>query len=269
MKKNAILFLFLCSFSIVAAYEPYNPRANTNDRVYQDSIKVLNKRIKDLKGYTEKNEEKIKELNVDIENLEKDAKIENSKLERQIQELENSVNTMKRNSASKKEAGREKIFNDISKAYNETFWEMKNKDVDKKISYVEKYFVAKQVLTKKYDPIKMKNAINGINGFKKELEKEDPKAFEKLKDLLNILDKYKVYSSVLEKAIQEIIKIDNDKEAQKKQEKILSILSQYVYDMDFSKKYKDYPYLSGIILEIMATKQKNVNADISGLLKRL
>ena len=46
---------------------------------------------------------------------------------------------------------------------------------------------------------------------------------------------------------------------------ILAELSDYFYNYSFD--FAEYPYLSGIVMEIINRKQKDANADISDLME--
>ncbi|MCL2283823.1 MAG: hypothetical protein FWC26_10965 [Fibromonadales bacterium] len=258
MKKSAILFLFLCSFSMAA-------------HPLQDSIKVLNDRIKELKNDTEKYEKELKNLKKYNESLQKKMQQLAYDTVRCENELKNLKKTNKKNSYEYQDSI--KMLAKINDEMNMRLKKMRNdlaeaeKDIEKCYDKnSKKQGMAKQVLTERYNEEKVKNNIKVLNV----LDRKDSTI-----KLIKVLEGYKEYNENLKVVIEKIIEITNDEigETDRQQERklgnILSVLSQYIHNNRFNLKFSDYPYLSSIIFEIMDIKQNDVNADISGLLVKL
>jgi hypothetical protein len=141
-----------------------------------------------------------------------------------------------------------------------------NAEIRQTLSDLEKYFSAKELLSKKQDDYRIKDAINQL--------KATTQNSKMIVQLQSNLESYKNYSDGLKETIGKIIEIDkkeiaegNDFVQQQKLNKILSEISQFVFNYDFN--FTDYPYLSDIVLEIMKRKQPNADADITDLLNKL
>jgi carboxypeptidase C (cathepsin A) len=134
-----------------------------------------------------------------------------------------------------------------------------------KLKDLHRYFASLKVLNEKYNEQRRTFAINQLDSISQKSE-----LIDKLRT--NLID-YKICSEGLKKSIESIIQIDNrekvnNPEIQKlKLEKILSILSTYIFNFNFNMN--DYPYLSNILVEIIKRKQPNADADISDLVENL
>jgi hypothetical protein len=130
-----------------------------------------------------------------------------------------------------------------------------------------KYFSAKEILSKKYDEYRVKDA-------QKQLEQVTQKSanIDKLKELLG---NFQTFNEGLKETLKKIVDLDNretvermsDEVRQKKFNKIFAEISAYIFNYDFN--FSDYPYLSDILLEIFKRKQPDVDANISDLLQKL
>ncbi len=129
------------------------------------------------------------------------------------------------------------------------------------------YFNAKELLTKKFDAVQIKNGLTQLNQVK-----QKSNFLDKLKEKVG---NYQIFNDGLKEMLDEIIKIDRnfigegmDEETQKmKFNKIMSNFSTYIFNYDFN--LSDYPYLSDIVLEIIKRKKPNADADVSDLLKKI
>lgn len=133
------------------------------------------------------------------------------------------------------------------------------------LSDLEKYFKAKELLNKKYDPGQIEIAQNELNQIKRESE-----LLSKLKNDLRL---YKTYNDGLKEMLSEIVKIDANpnqtvsglpEEVQKLK---FYKISSYIFNYDFN--LKDFPYLSNIVLEIIKRKTPSPDAEVSDLIQKL
>jgi hypothetical protein len=135
------------------------------------------------------------------------------------------------------------------------------------LSDIQKYSNAKELLDAKLDAAQIKSQQIQLAQIKQESV-----VMTKLKE---ILSNYPTINDGLKETLERIIALDKreavfgmSKEIQKKKfDKILSDLSSFIFNYDFS--FSDYPYLSDIILELIKRKQRNADAEISDLLKVL
>ncbi|MCL2283821.1 MAG: hypothetical protein FWC26_10955 [Fibromonadales bacterium] len=230
----------------------------------QDSIKVLKATIKQLEGDFTESENKIKKLNANIDTLKINKKNESKKKKKDVESWEDSIKIIKKRGTD----GQENTYNEIVRKYpGQLEGTTDLKSVDDKILYIQKHYTAKQVLAKRYNEEKVKNNINVLN----KLDRRDSTI-----KLIKLLEGYKEYNENLKITIAKIIEITNDERSQtdiqqeRKREKILSVLSQYVSENGLDKEFSYYPYLFSIILEIMDIKKKDgVDADITPLLEKL
>lgn len=139
-----------------------------------------------------------------------------------------------------------------------------NEDAGKKLKELQIYFASQQLLGERYDEEKVKNAQVQLNNINQSVL---------VKNLNDKLGKYKLCNDGLKTTIGKIIELDkkftanNDETQGTKLQDVLSQLSWYFYNYRFN--FTDYPFLSGIILEIMKLKQKNANATINDFSSKL
>ncbi len=133
------------------------------------------------------------------------------------------------------------------------------------LSDLDKYFNAKDLLNKKYDPDQIQKAQNELNQIKRESV-----LLSKLKNDLRL---YKTYNDGLKEMLSEIVKIDADpnqtvtglpEEVQKLK---FYKISSYIFNYDF--KLTDFPYLSDLILEVIKRKTPSPDAEVSDLIQKL
>ncbi|MDR2384610.1 MAG: hypothetical protein LBD80_02945 [Tannerella sp.] len=132
---------------------------------------------------------------------------------------------------------------------------------------LEKYFNAKELLSKKYDDFSIPIAQKELGQIK-----QNYSALEKLK---LTIDNYQTFNDGLKETVAKRMDLDSREQTEEmpvdiqklKFNKILAELSSYIFNYDFN--FMDYPYLSDIVLEIIKRKQPNVDADISDLFNKL
>ncbi len=121
---------------------------------------------------------------------------------------------------------------------------------------------AQKVLKEKYNSLKVDDM------------REKIKSLQYSEEVKSLDEKLKLYGTCYEslgKAIEKIQQIDKEFDAnsesteKKKIEQIMGVLSYYIYNY----KYMDYPYLLERVLEILVRKQRDANADISDIKRKL
>lgn len=141
-----------------------------------------------------------------------------------------------------------------------------DRELKQKLKNLKIYFSAKEVLAQKFDNESVQSVLQ-----KTKTIKEKSSLVEKL---IDNIDNYQLRNDALKEAIQEIQDIDNreiantEKDQKKKKGRIMAEVAWYFYNYDFNN-FEDYPYLSSIIIEIMNTKNKDANIDITDILDKL
>ena len=134
-----------------------------------------------------------------------------------------------------------------------------------KLENLQNYFAAQSVLENKFELQKQQYAQNQLNSINEKSE-----LLDKLKTTIK---DYQLCNDALKKTVGKIIDIDkkfiaNDDYTQKR--KLQDILVEFAW---FFRNYRfdfiGYPYLSKIVLDIMKSKQKDANKDISDMLSQL
>lgn len=135
----------------------------------------------------------------------------------------------------------------------------------KRLQDLKDYFLVQQILEEKFDAKKLQNAQTQLKSITEQ---------SLLLDKLNTsIRDYELCNDALKTTIGKILEIDkkfvaNDDYTQKaKLKDIMSELAWYFRNYKFN--FVDYPYLTGIVLEIMTRKQGDSNANISDLLSKL
>jgi FtsZ-binding cell division protein ZapB len=142
-----------------------------------------------------------------------------------------------------------------------------NPEIKTTLDDLYKYFSAQELLSKKYDESRVKDA-------QLQLEQVTQKS-AKLDKLKETLGNFQTFNEGMKETIKNIVDLDNretvegmsDEIRQKKFNKILAEISAYIFNYDFN--FSDYPYLSDILLEIFKRKQPDADADITDLLENL
>lgn len=139
-------------------------------------------------------------------------------------------------------------------------------DTSKVLQELSWYFSAKKVLEQPYNEKRVQEAqtqLNQITAPSSEVEK-----------LKEVFSNYEICAEALGDTIKNIIDFDNkfkvpddDESQSEKLRDILAELSKYFRNYRFD--FEQYPYLSNIVLELMNSKQRDANTDISHLLDKL
>jgi hypothetical protein len=262
---------------------------------YKKDTLALQKQIKELRNEVSSEKQKVSALNKNKIKEERDKlltevnslNIEISTLNQTIAEKDIQIADEKAKiktiaEKAKKDGETEAITAIVTSYESKTFDELINSsskesvqrdiqlvgnDVDIKqvLNDLQIYFEAKELLGKKYDNDKIKDAQTQLNRIKRESVLLDK--FKKTVDL------YQTFNDGLEDTIRKLVKLDNDESVEglddetqnKKFYKIMSEISTYIFGYDFN--FIDYPYLSDIVLEIIKRKQPNADADISNLVR--
>jgi hypothetical protein len=208
-----------------------------------------------------------------------------AKLEKIISQKEIQIEKVKqlgeRKAKEEKEKGKQEALHQIVQTYKKPFDELilsssissierdlsivgNNNEAHQNLLNLQKYFLAKQVISEKYNEQKVNSALYQIGSL-------DQTVF--VKNLTDLLSNFKLCNAGLETTIENILKIDNqfvandDYSQKKKLGEILSELAWYFRNYRFN--FSDYPYLSDIVLEIIKQKQRDANTDISIFLDKL
>ena len=260
---------------------------------FQEQIGILEDDTIDLHKEIRNRNHKIAELNknkvkIDRDNLRVEVKSLSESVSRlkaiisqRDTQIEEEKQLCERKAIEKKENGRMEALHQIIQTYNKPFDELiifstlssverdlsivsSNNGTRLKLLDLQKYFLAKQVLSEKYNENTVKSALAQIGSLAQT---------ESVKNLTNLLSKYKLRNDGLKSTIDKILKLDdqmvaNDDHSQDmKQGLILSNFAWYFRNYRFN--FTDYPYLSDIILEIMKQKERDANADVSHFLDEL
>lgn len=251
-------------------------RKTSNERIgyYEDSLTHLNDEYRTLKG-------KVLQLQDDLDKEKKNAeKLKDIKTERDELNQQNADLLIRLDKEKKEqyEVGRRSVIGRVEQAYNSDFDVLvqstsikvvqrdlpfvEDASVKKKMQDLQSYFEAQQVLCEKYDEQKVVAAQSKIQSL--------PQT-NAVKILGESLENYKFSFDALRETINKIKERDqrfiaNDDYSEKlKMKEILAELSDYFYNYSFD--FAEYPYLSGIVMEIINRKQKDANADISDLME--
>lgn len=250
-------------------------RKTSNERtaVFVDSLTRLNNEYRTLNG-------RVLQLQDDLEKERKKAeKIKDVKAERDSLMTQNTALQIRLDKEKKEQfdAGRKSVLGRIEQAYSSGFDVLvqstslktvqrdfpfvEDATIKKKMQDLQSYFEAQQVLCEKYDEQKVVAAQSKINSL--------PKT-NAVKALGESLVNYKFSFDALRETINKIKERDqkfianDDYSENLKMKEILAELSDYFYNYSFD--FAEYPYLTGIVMEIINRKQRDVNADISDLM---
>lgn len=261
-----------------------------NDRLKKDSIKIrehykqlINIQVNKNKELEEKNtslknsfSQLQKELDRERDNAEK---MKDIKTERDDLKQQNTALLLRLDKERKEQfdAGKQSVLGCIEQAYNSDFDVLVQSTslkavlrdipfvedvfIKKKMQDLQSYFEAQLVLCEKYDEQKVMAAQSKL----KSLPQTNT-----VKALGESLGNYKFSFDALRETINKIKEKDkkfiaNDDYSEKlKMKEILAELSDYFYNYSFD--FAEYPYLSGIVMEIIYRKQRDANANISDLI---
>ena len=140
---------------------------------------------------------------------------------------------------------------------------IQDKEIQKRFNELKFYFEAKELLSNPYDANKIQIAQNKLNSI--------DQTSEKLDNLKQLLEDYKVNYHGLKDCLENISKIDSkvsEMPEDVRRDKIKDIiyeLSTYIFDYDIN--FNDYPYISKVLNRIIIDKYGNPDKNISKLLK--
>ena len=271
---------------LISSYSKKNSALSDSISNHNDITRDLKKQILGLEfTVTELNKNKVKEerdsLVEEVSSLKKKVDEQEKIMKRKadIRKGEKAQSLIDLNEARK--TGKQEVLNRIINTYqkpldslikssslktveddmNTVRGEISGTDV---LFELQKYFKSEQILNEKFNEQSVVIELDNIG----ELEKT-----ELVKRLSKNITSYKYLNEDLKKTIQRIILEDksfiayNSESESQKKGKIFSELASFIYNYDFN--FTDYPYLSGIVLEIINQKQKDPNTDINYLLNKL
>jgi acyl carrier protein phosphodiesterase len=303
MKKIIVLTLILCG--VCSAYsqitqEMYDNKVEENVNLKnqikseQDKTTVLSDAYKKDTLALQK---KLKELNTDLsrlkkikddwKNLEGQLKTKSDSialLKNQLLEKDGQIATTRQQGNQKaleeKEKGKAEALADVVKNYKRQFDDLiksstkesvlrdmqlvdNNAEVKPILDDLLIYFDATELLAKKFNDAQIKNIQTKLNQIT-----QKSVLLDKLKE--NV-ESYQDFYTEFKATIGKIVALDIEKpetideSKTKKSEKIIIILTKYMYDY---YDYGNYHYLSEIILEIIKRK-RDADADIKELFNNL
>ena len=252
-------------------------RQRNKERIsqYNNSITQLNEENSTLKGQLSHLQDDLDKERKNAEKM-KDVKLERDELKQQNADLMIRLDKEKK---EQYEAGRKSVLGLIEHTYYPDFDALllssslqtiqrdlpfvEDAAIKEKMQDLQSYFEAQKVLSEKYDDQKMIFAQTKIQGLTQS---------NAVKALGASLRSYKSCYDALKETIEKINTIDNevfantDKIQKEKQKDIWAELSDYFLEYRFD--FAEYPYLTGIVMEIINRKQRDANADISDLMEK-
>lgn len=250
-------------------------------RVLKDSVKIVKRDLHDLRKFKEEKD------NLNTQLIQKSDSISLMKLT--LSKTNEQLATEKRNTQRLAGEEREKSKENLSKFIIEFYQSSpfdnlidlssldfirrdarlmtRASDLQPLSGNLDKFFAATKALQNKFDAERVNEALNELSKMPGESKKAN-----KMRDLLG---NYKTFSDGLRETITKLIALDkiesvaNMPESVKKAKynKVFSEISRYIFNYDL--KFSDYPYLTGVISEIIKLKQPNPDADISGYSSKL
>lgn len=308
MTKIILIITFLlCGISAAYSQECLDKVAKQAVLIdsLQKVIKDANRQFNSLAAMTQTTQkaltDTIKSLKSSLASLEKfkeqkksnDAQLETknnliASLRAQLSEKDTLIATTKQQgdqkARSENESGKKEALANLVNTYKKPFDDLiksssqesvqrdiklvgNNTQVQQVLNELQIYFNAKELLAQKFDMAQLKNTQT-------QLKPSTPNSA--LRDRLKeSISKYQTFNEGLKKVLNELVKLDKlesatgmgDEIQKLKFNKIMIELSAFIFDYDFN--FKDYPYLSDIVLEIIKRKQPNADADITDLLVKL
>jgi hypothetical protein len=256
-------------------------RNRDSDKKFLDSINELKS---DLSKFQKFKIEKIRYETI-IKLMSDSILLFKKELVTRNEEIISATEKVKKVTIVEKENGRREVRDQIAKFYlNKSFDDLisstnlfmierdkrlvgDNLNVKQILLDLELFFNVRKLLSIKFEINGLTNSISKINAIKRE-----SRLVEKLKD---DLDNYKTLNDGLLNTLQRIILIDkmeyvkgmDESIVKLKLEKVISVLTNYIFVYDFN--FVDYPYLNDIILDVMKRKQSDPDADILDLLGKI
>lgn len=243
----------------------------------EDSLKKLNSELSALEGL-KKNQ---KSLNDQFKQINDSIHLLSTQLSQKEKLLLDAGKENKKNVTEAKERGKHEALDALINYYLKNTFEVLIQSSTKQsiqkdqqlfgdktelkslLSDLEKYFNAKELLNKKYNPGQIQKAQNELNQIKLESV-----LLSKLKNDLRL---YEAFNNGIKDALLKIAKLDEDKivnplSLERQKEKYYEI-SAFIFNFDFN--LIDYPYLSEIVLEVIKRKIPSPDAEVSDLIQKL
>lgn len=251
---------------------------------YQDSIDILNNKTKEVKTLKDKLAKEVKKN--------RSVKEEKIKLEQTVKLLKDTIRLkndgMVRLEKAKtaavlqaKEEGYAVALNVVENFFNKDFDLLAqivnrnmlnqfgdivhNKSVKVKIAHLKTFVVASEALSQRYSKDIVDMSLHQLATI------PTTPGVEALRTKLN---DYKLCNDALKETLLKIQNyndktgktfFDSDKEI--KRTKIMTYLSDYIYNYEFN--FTDYPYLAGIVIEVMNAIYRDSDTNIKGIIDKL
>lgn len=265
----------------------YSHTIEETGKTLNDTIKQLRADLSKLKKFTKEKEAfdaQLKQLNDSITLLKNQIALKDSQFVIKESQITQTKQLADQKAIQEKENGKREALANILNTYKGKKFDdlikmsskesvqrdrqlVGNTEVKQTLDDLEKYFNAQELFSKRFEINSVKNAQNQINQINQQSE-----LVTNLKDKL---ENFKIFNDGLKEMIEKINNLDKKESVKgmgeqiekQKYNKILSELTSYIFSYDFN--FTDYPYLSGIYIEIIKRKQPNADADISDLLYKL
>lgn len=137
-------------------------------------------------------------------------------------------------------------------------------EIIEKLKDVEKYYKGFELLSQQYNETKVNSSLEDLSTIK---------SSSLINQLNTDLKYYKENNDKLKSIIRHFVDNNprvenfNDEIQQKKRGDILRKLASYLYNYDINTQ--NYPYLYDIIGEVIMIKEKDLDADLSSILKKM
>ena len=279
--------LTLVNDSLGRAYKSLKQKYDSLERVQRSFIITCNESLSDCQMRLANREQDYKNLKDEL-NLERQGAEPMRALQKERDRLKVEIDTLNDRIVKEKkkeyDSGKKSVINRIEQAYKIDFDSLivtaSLKDVQSDLLIVDDavvkkrmqnliiYFEVSQILCEKFDKEKNNAALEKMVKLSKDQSKS-----EAVKLLKERLENYEDCNMALKKVIKNINEIDkiivaNDEHSIKsKMGRIMSVVSDYIYN--YKLDFKEYPYLFDVVIKIINKKQLNVNSDISNLMSLL
>lgn len=268
-----------------------------------DSLKnVIEKQKQDINNYQSETSKVIKQLNDTIKTLKSDLE-DYKKFKRGRKEHENTIHSLEERISKQKDTinairgsiqdtiiterhrGKEEALSSIINTYKsknlddilkeKTIASVSqdseilgtNSSVSEVVSSARLYFEAQGCLSAPYSEDSVTKALNKLNSISVDSEY--------VSNLKTLLENYNYYYEDFKKMIDNLVRIDKaenvdgmpEEIVKQKTNKVLSIISDYIFSYDFN--LNDYPYITEQLLEVLKIKIKNPDASLQAIAEKL
>ncbi len=264
-------------------------------RQYQDSIDLLNKDIAALNKDITKKEKDIKNLDNSLTKEKKKnntVKEEKAKLERQVNLLYDTIQLKNEAMAQLEQANAIAVMQAHDKGYADALKVIKlffnndfdlltetvnrdmlnqyrtivqDKAVQDRIRHLSIFLSAREALEQKYNKGNIDTRLRELATIP---------ATPRVEALRTKLKDFQMCNVALKATLLDIQRYNkdmgvavNEKESKTKRAKIMTYLSDYIYNYEFN--FTDYPYLAGIVIEVMNAFYRDSDTDINGIINKL